>query len=113
MEKAVYKKFVREETVGPPPPEQGNGGSFRVYFQEKKRKLHHQFAKQQGNQRQDSQIFEGVRIHVNGHTVPSHQVNPFLDLLMIFMVLLHAKELGLAVIILLDWATSMNTSMLG
>lgn len=82
----MYKRFLREEPVGPPPLEQGHGGSFGAYFQEKKRKINHQFAKQQGNQGQASKIFLGVRIHVNGYTVPSHQVRSLFDLLKLFEI---------------------------
>ncbi len=51
---------------------QGHGGSFRLYMQHKNDKLQEQFA--QLGEKQQSNLFAGVSIHVNGYTVPSQQV---------------------------------------
>lgn len=50
-----------------------HGGSFREYFRNKNLKLQEQFESAQLHQAQQSQLFKGVSIHVNGLTVPSHQ----------------------------------------
>lgn len=51
-----------------------HGGSFKVYMQHKNLRLQEQFEAQQLQQEQLSHVFAGVSIHVNGYTVPSHQV---------------------------------------
>lgn len=48
-----------------------HGGSFRTYFHNKMLKLDEQFGAQAGSA--STRIFEGVAVHVNGYTVPSHQ----------------------------------------
>lgn len=50
-----------------------HGGSFKVYMQNKNLKLQEQFEAAQLQQAQQSELFKGVAIHVNGRTVPSHQ----------------------------------------
>ena len=60
-----------------PPGSMHHGGSFRKYMENKNKKLHEQFREEQAAfQAQSdaaSQLFSGVRIHVNGLTTPSHQ----------------------------------------
>ncbi|GMH38108.1 hypothetical protein BSKO_05992 [Bryopsis sp. KO-2023] len=75
MDEVIHKKFINHGEVADPRPEQGNGGSYRVYFDKKNSKLDEQFAHQvdTGGSGASSNIFRGVTIHVNGHTVPSHQ----------------------------------------
>jgi sulfur carrier protein ThiS len=50
-----------------------HGGSFKVYMQNKNLKLQEQFEAAQLLQAQQSDLFKGVAVHVNGRTVPSHQ----------------------------------------
>lgn len=49
-----------------------HGGSFRTYMHHKMLKLDEQFEAKAHESR--SSIFKGVAVHVNGYTVPSHQV---------------------------------------
>lgn len=74
MNPTVHKKFLRVDR-DPPTPEEGNGGSFRVYINAKKRKIGHQFLDHQARRESaGTEVFSGVTIHVNGYTKPSHQV---------------------------------------
>lgn len=71
-------------TEGPGPPQEQDGepgmhhgGSFRTYMDHKNLKLREQFELQAAHQQggQQSQLFKGVSIWVNGYTVPSHQAS--------------------------------------
>jgi DNA repair protein REV1 len=47
-------------------------GSFRTYMHNKNLKLREQFEAQALHVGQQSNLFQGISIHVNGYTVPSH-----------------------------------------
>jgi nucleotidyltransferase/DNA polymerase involved in DNA repair len=56
---------------GQPVPTLHHGGSFRKYMENKNNKLHEQFTAQATGSRL-SNLFQGITIHVNGLTNPSH-----------------------------------------
>ena len=64
----------------PPNTSMHHGGDFGRYMELKNQKLHEQFAEDQArvatSNLQRSNIFQGITIHVNGLTSPTHQVRP-------------------------------------
>lgn len=73
-----YIRVEPEEAASARAEEQAtlhHGGSFRKYMEHKNIKLREQFEVQALHTGQQSDLFKGVAIHVNGRTVPSHQVS--------------------------------------
>ena len=78
MEQANAFDALRAGQIRPAEPHtMHHGGDFGRYMELKNQKLHEQFADDQKRaadaQLQRSNIFQGITIHVNGLTSPSHQ----------------------------------------
>ena len=59
------------------PESMHHGGSFKKYMEFKNQKLREQFREEavEGDEALKPKLFSGVSIHVNGFTIPTHQVD--------------------------------------